>query len=390
MTPPTLPLSRNERMTTHRGHLTQAVIHVDRLMHNVCLLQALVGKRPMWPAIKANAYGHGADIISQHLVNLGYTTLCVAHIDEAIALVEGGVQARFILLSATLPEHSDELVAYGFEPVVCTLDMVKGLSRAAAKYGKRIPVHLKVDTGMGRIGIQPSDVPGFLERCRAFPGVSIKSLMSHFALAGEADKSFSHQQIESFRKVTATSCGDGATIFHMANSAAIFDLPESYFDAVRPGIAIYGLPPSPTMINPRVSELKPVLEWKTRITYLKEVAPGIGLGYGHTFHTQKPSLIATVPLGYGDGISQRLSNQLEVLIGARRCPQVGRICMDQCLIDVTALRGQIAVGDEVVIIGRQGEEDITADELADKLGTSNYEIVAHIAARVPRIVVESP
>jgi alanine racemase len=143
------------------------------------------------------------------------------------------------------------------------------------------------------------------------------------------------------------------------------------------------------MANPRVHELKPALEWQTRITYLKDVPADTGLSYGHTFYTEKPSLIATIPLGYGDGISQRLSNQLDLLVGGRRCPQVGRICMDQSLVDVTALRGRVAVGDEVVIVGQQGREDVRADELADKLGTINYEIVTHIAARVPRIAVDT-
>jgi alanine racemase len=176
-------------------------------------------------------------------------------------------------------------------------------------------------------------------------------------------------------------------MYHLANSAALFDLPEAYFDAVRPGIAIYGLTPSRTIMNPRVHDLKPVLEWKTRITYLKEVPAGVGLSYGHTFRTVRPSLIATIPLGYGDGISRRLSDKLELLVGGIRCTQVGCICMDQCLIDVTALRGRVKLGDEVVIIGQQGEDTVTVDELAEKLGTINYEIVTSIAQRVPRTAV---
>jgi alanine racemase len=175
----------------------------------------------------------------------------------------------------------------------------------------------------------------------------------------------------------------------MANSAAILDLPGSYFDAVRPGIAMYGLRPSWEIGNPRVHELKPVLEWKTRITFLKEVPAGTGLSYGHAFHTKKPSLIATMPIGYGDGLSRNLSNTLEVVVRGVRCPQVGRITMDMSLIDVTALRGQVELGDAVVIIGRQGAEEVTADELAAKLGTINYEVVTCISHRVPRVVVEA-
>ena len=374
-------------MDYRTSHLTQVFIHLEHLAYNMRLLQELVGRRPLWPAIKANAYGHGADIIGHYLVQLGYTHLCVAHVAEAIELVEAGVNATFLVLSAMLPAHSDDFVAYGFEPVVCTRDMVEGLARAAAKAGKQVAVHLKVDTGMGRIGIQPEDVTAFLERCRDFPALVVKGLMSHFPSADETDKTFSRQQIALFQQLKAATSGYGIAVYHLANSAAIFDLPEAYFDAVRPGIAIYGLLPSSTMVNPRVQALKPVLEWKTCITYLKEVPTGTGLSYGHIFHTAQPSLIATIPLGYGDGLSRRLSNQLTLLVHGRRCRQVGRICMDQSLVDVTALRGRVQVGDEVVIIGRQGQEEVTADELAARLGTINYEIVTAIAKRVPRIAV---
>jgi alanine racemase len=351
------------------------------------LLQELVGKRPLWPAIKANAYGHGAEIIGRHLVRLGYKRLCVAHVAEAINLIEAGVRATFLVLSASLPENSEYLVMYNCEPVVCTLAMVKALARTAAKAGKQVAVHLKVDTGMGRIGIRPDEVPTFLDRCGAFPAVVVRGLMSHFPLAPEADKSFARQQIALFRHVQEATRAYGITSYHMANSAAIFDLPEAHCDAARPGIAIYGLKPAPTIANPRVHELKPVLEWKTRITYLKEVPAGTGLSYGHTFRTTRPSLIATVPVGYGDGLSRRLSNNLALVVGGMRCPQVGQICMDQSLIDVTALRGRVKIGDEVVIIGQQGQAVVTVDELADTLGAINYEVVASIAQRVPRIAI---
>jgi len=175
----------------------------------------------------------------------------------------------------------------------------------------------------------------------------------------------------------------------MANSAAILDLSESCFDAARAGIAIYGLAPSPNIINPRVKELRPVMRLTSRVNFLKEVAAGVGLSYGHAFHTRHPSLIATVPIGYGDGYPRRLSNDVEVLVGGIRCPQVGHITMDMSLIDVTALRGRVELGDEVVIIGRQGTEEITADELAVKLNTINYEVVTCIQDRVPRVAIDS-
>jgi alanine racemase len=354
----------------------------------MALLQDHVGNRLLLPAIKANAYGHGAEIIGTHLVSLGYNTLCVAHLCEAIELAEVGLTANIIILSPTLAEKSEYFVEYGFEPVLCTLDMAKSLSIAASKRDKKIAFHLKVDTGMGRVGIRPDEVTAFLERCRDYPGIYAKGIMSHLPRADEEDKNFSGNQIDIFRKVREASKGYGISIYHFANSAAIFDLPDAYFDAARPGISIYGLKPSSTIANPRVNELKPILEWKTRIIYLKEVPSGTGLSYGHIYHTQRPSLIASIPLGYGDGLSRLLSNRFDLLIHGIRCPQVGRICMDQCLVDVTALKKSVNLGDEVVIIGKQGNDEITADELALKLGTINYEIVTSIAKRVPRIIFQ--
>jgi alanine racemase len=369
------------------NRLRQVLIHLDRLTHNVRLLQAQVGKCSLWPVIKANAYGHSAEIVARHLVRLGYRTLGVADVAEAAALTDAGIDATFLILSALLPEHSEALVAYGCEPVVCTFEMIESLARAAQKAGKRVAVHLKVDTGMGRIGIRPEEVPAFLERCRAFPALRVRGLMSHFPRAEEADKTYSREQIERFRCVTEATRACRIEVRHMANSAAILDLPDSHFDAVRPGIAVYGLRPSRYIANPRVHDLKPVLEWKTRIIFIKEVPVGTGLSYGHAFHTTRPSLIATVPVGYAEGLDRRLSNNIELLVHGVRCSQVGRITMDMSLIDVSALRGQVALGDEVVIIGRQGTEEVTADELAEKLGTISYEVVSTISQRVVRVAV---
>ena len=365
-------------------HATRACIYLDRLTHNLALLQELVGRRPMWPAIKANGYGHGMELVAGHLVGLGYSTLCVAHVSEAAALAGAGIEATFVLLSAAPADHSEEIVEYGCEPVVCTQDVCGALARAADRVGRTVAVHLAVDTGMGRIGIYPDDVPGFLDYCHSLPALRVKGLMSHFPCADERDKSVSLEAIESFNRAVAAARPFGIGICHFANSAAIFDLPGSYLDAVRPGISIYGLRPSSEIANPRVEQLRPVLEWRSKITFLKEVPAGTGLSYGHTYRTTRPSLIATVPVGYGDGLHRRLSNNLEMLVGGRRCPQVGRITMDQSLLDVTQLRGRVRPGDEVVIIGRQGDGEVTADELAEKLQTINYEIVTAISPRVPR------
>jgi alanine racemase len=371
-------------MYSHPHHLTRAIINLDHLTDNMGLLQELAGRRPMWPAIKANAYGHGMEIIARHLLKLGYDTLCVAHVSEAVELIEAGIETTFILLSASLPPDSEAIIRYGCEPAICTIEMAEALATEAEKAGKQASVHLMVDTGMGRVGIAPNEVVSFLDRCHRYPALRVRGLMSHFPCADEADKKLSLQETKLFQSVIEMARTYAIDVHHMANSAAIFDLPGARFDAVRPGIAIYGLAPSSEILNPRVSELKPVLEWKSRITFLKEVPAGTGLSYGHIFHTQQPSLIATIPVGYGDGLSRSLSNNFEVLVRGRRCQQVGHITMDQSLVDVTALRGQVELGDEVVLIGQQQQERVTADELAGKLGTINYEIVTGIAQRVTR------
>lgn len=368
-------------------HLTRAYIHLDRLTHNVRLLQRQVGERPMWPCIKAGAYGHGAEIVARHLLGLGYDTFCVATVVEAAALRNVGIGANFIVLSATLPEHSAALVAYDCEPAICSREMAQALAQKAAAVGKRISIHLMVDTGMGRIGIRPEEVEAFIEWCRGFPSLHVRAVMSHFPCADERDKGYSLAQLERFNRVVETSRALGVDCHHMANSAAILDLPTAHLDAVRPGIAIYGLRPSRDIVNPLVHKLQPVLEWKTRITFLKEVAAGEGLSYGHAYITDRPSLIATVPVGYADGLARGLSNNMDFLVHGVRCPQVGRVTMDMSLIDVTALRGQVSLGDDVVLVGQQEAESLSADELAERLGTINYEITTRIGHRVPRIAV---
>ncbi len=370
-------------MSLSGGHLSQARINLDHLAHNLSLLSSLAGGRPLWPAIKANAYGHGAALIARAIVALGHDTLCVAHVGEAAELRDGGIDARLLVMSATLPEHAEELVAYGCEVALCTVEMADALAAAAQRSGRRVAVHVKVDTGMGRNGVQPDAASAFLAHCRGLAALEVRGLMSHFARADEADKAPSFEQLARFQALAEK---EQVPVLHMANSAAIFDLPDAGFDAVRPGISIYGLAPSSTIANPRVAELKPVLEWTTRVTYLKEVPEGTGLSYGHGYRTARPSLIATVPVGYGDGLSRRLSNRCELLLQGVRCPQVGRITMDQSLVDVTDLKDPVRIGDEAVIIGRQGDAEITADELASKLDTINYEIVTAIAGRVPRRV----
>lgn len=369
--------------------LNRVYLHPDRLEHNMRVLERCVGDRPLWPCIKANAYGHGAVPIARRLLGLGYDTFAVADVSEAASLADAGIDATFIVLAPALPEHAEALVALGCEPVVCALEMVQALAGAAESRGRTVAIHVKVDTGMGRIGIRPDEVGEFLDACAGHRRISLRGIMSHFARADEADKTFSHAQTEVFRGIAEQARAFGVEYAHMANSAAIFDIPDSHLDAARPGVAIYGLAPSATIANPRVRELEPVLEWKTRVAFLNELPAGAGVSYGHAYRTEGPSLLAALPVGYGDGLSRRLSNNLDVLIGGIRCPQVGRITMDTTLVDVTVLRGRVNTGDEAVLIGSQGDERVSADELAQRLGTISYEIVTGISSRVPRVTVRA-
>ncbi|MFT5701661.1 MAG: alanine racemase [Desulforhopalus sp.] len=375
-------------MSYRNTHLTRAIIHLDHLTHNMGVLQKQAGKRLLYPAIKANAYGHDAEIIAKHLIHLGYTTLCTAHISEAAELVELGVDATFIILSPTLAENSDYLLDYDFQPVVCSQVQLLALAQAARRRDKQITIHVKVDTGMGRMGVRPDQIRNFLDECKAQPEIIIGSICSHFPRADEDDLSFSKTQLNSFIALKKNTEDYNIPLYHIANSAALFALPEARLDAIRPGICIYGLKPSVSMVEPELNDLKPVMSLTSRITLIKEVAQGTGISYGHMHCTDKPSLIATIPMGYGDGLNRALSNRIEVLIGGERCRQVGRICMDQCMIDVTPLRGKVAMGDEVVIIGTQGSETITVDDVAKRQNTINYEIVTAISRRVPRIVAQ--
>jgi len=371
-------------------HATRAVLHLDRLARNLALLRELAGGRPVWPAIKANAYGHGALPVARALVAAGCEALCLARAEEAAELAESGVRARFLLMAPALPDASDLVASHGFEPAVCTREAVDALARAAERAGRRLDVHVKVDTGMGRAGIRPDELPAFLAHCAAQPALRVRGIMSHFPRADEGDVAFSEAQIRAF----AAACEDArrgcasAPLRHMANSAALFALPASRFDAVRPGIALYGLAPGPKLASPRVAELAPVLEWTTRVAFLKEVPAGTGLSYGHDFRTTRPSLVATLPVGYGDGLRRALSGRIHVLVGGVPCPQVGRVTMDQILVDVTALRGRVALGDPAVLLGRQGEAEIRVEAWADLLGTIPYEVLTGIASRVPRVALD--
>jgi len=363
---------------------TWAEIDLDAIAHNVRAIRAKIGRRvKMLAAVKADAYGHGAVPVSCTALEHGADMLGVATVEEAVELRENEVAAPILILGCVLPEEAEAVVEHGLAATVCDLAVAEALSRSAVAQAKRVSVHVKVDTGMGRIGVRPDEALEFVRRIVRLHGLSLDGLFTHFPSADETDKTFTRQQIAAFSQVIQELEADGIRIplKHAANSAAILDLPESYFDMVRPGLILYGLHPSPDV--QRSMALKPAMTLKTRVVFLKDVPAGTPLSYSRTFTTRRPSRIATLPIGYADGLSRGLSNKGAALIRGQRAAVVGRICMDQCLADVTDIPGA-AVGDEVVVYGTQGGERISIEEVAQVVGTIPYEITCAVSRRVPR------
>ncbi len=279
------------------------------------------------------------------------------------------------------------MVSYDITPAVCEFEMIEKLSESAVQMNKMTKIHLKVDTGMGRIGIFPYDVLRFIKRIKALKNVEIEGIFTHFSVADEKDKFYTEEQFRKFIEILTILEKEGIKIpiKHVGNSATLLDLPHMWLDMVRPGIAIYGLYPSKEV--KKTINLIPAQQFKTKIVFIKELPLGESISYGRTYITKRRMRVASLPVGYADGYNRLLSNQGEVLVRGQRVPIIGRVCMDQCMIDVTNLT-QVEIGDEVVLWGRQGEEMITVEEIAQKIRTINYEIV-HMPdkKRVPKLFI---
>jgi alanine racemase len=360
-------------------------VNLEHIVFNLDLIRKRVGQETeIMAVVKADAYGHGMIPVARKLVDAGVARLAVALPEEGIELREAGLTLPIQIMGELLSAQYPLIIDYNLIPSIAGMESARAINELASLQGKIKQVHIKVDTGMGRIGAQPSEAFELIREISELPFIEIEGIMTHFASADEADKEYTYYQWERFDYLLRELAEKGISIpiKHAANSAAILDLPQFNLDLVRPGIILYGMMPSSEV--DQSFPLKPALSWKTRIVFLKEVGEGTAISYGSTFVTQRRSRIATIPLGYADGYSRLLSNQGQVLINGLRAPVVGRICMDQFMIDVTDIP-DAAVGDEVVLIGRQGEEEITAMEMADLIGTINYEITCNIAKRVPRI-----
>jgi alanine racemase len=336
--------------------------------------------------VKANAYGHGGIALAKEAQAAGLQWLAVSSIEDGIQLREAGIKANILILDNIFPfENFQVVIAHFLTPTISTITGLMALEELAVKINKRINFHLQVDTGMGRIGTLSEAAYPLLQKIAQSSEVCMTGMYTHFAVA-DTDPVFTKNQIDSFTKIVrfAKINLDLKFIAHSANSASLFKYKRSHLDMVRPGLSLYGL--SPFKHSDRFLNLKPVLSWKTKIIFLKKVPAGFSISYGRTFVTSKTSIIATLPVGYADGLNRLLSNRGDVLIGGKRCPIVGNITMDMTMVDVSDVKG-VALGDEVVIIGRQGSEQIKTDELAKLQDTITYEVTCDISSRVPRIVV---
>ncbi|HBY56551.1 MAG TPA: alanine racemase [Candidatus Atribacteria bacterium] len=369
---------------------TWVEINLDAIAKNVRNIKKLIGeKKELMAVVKGNAYGHDVLEVSSVVLDNGANRLAVARLEEGILLREAGITVPILVLGLTLKEQAELLVLYDITPAVSEYEMLEKLSKSAIKMNKIAKIHLKVDTGMGRIGIFPQEVLGFIKKVKSLKNVEIEGIFTHFSVADEKDKAYTENQFKKFNKVLIDIKREGINISikHVGNSATLLDLPHMWLDMLRPGISIYGLYPSPEV--KKTIDLIPAQEFKTRIIFLKELPAGESIGYGRTYITKRRTLVASLPVGYADGYNRLLSNQGEVLVRGNRVPIIGRICMDQCMIDVTKLP-QVEAGDEVVLWGKQGDEVISVEEIAQKIGTINYEIV-HMPdkKRVPKLFIKN-
>jgi alanine racemase len=354
------------------------------LRHNVDVVTALLGPQVgIMAVVKADAYGHGAVACARALERKVWG-FAVSLVEEGIELRRGGVEAPVIVLGSFYGYSHRDVVAYKLTPVVSEESDLTRFGRAVEELnGRRLGVHLKIDTGMSRLGLRPERLPAFLTALKREERVELTGLCTHLADADGPEAQPTIDQLEAFERARAQvdAAGLRPTLVHAANSAGAARFIGTRFDLVRPGLALYGYAPAQ---SESLLGLRPVLTLKSRIVSLREVPAGTGVSYGHAFVTQRPSLVATVPIGYADGYTRRLSERAEVLVGGRRAPVIGNITMDMCMVDVTSADG-VRVGDEVVLLGAQGSESITAEELAARSGTIAWEIFCSISKRVPRV-----
>lgn len=363
---------------------TTAEIDLNAISGNLSLIKSLSRNRPVIAVVKADAYGHGAVEVSRRLAREGLAMLAVAFTDEAKELRNAGIDVPILVL---FDPDIDDIFSYNLTPVISDLKTAVSIARKAERVRQTVNVHIKVDTGMGRMGITGDAVREILEIAQ-LGGIHVDGVMSHFSEADLADSSFAQHQISKMKATQRHLSEKGLDVpfFHMANSAAVLTIPESHFDAVRPGLMLYGYSPlrQAEFKAYYPTELAPAMTVKTRLVSVKRVQSGTPISYGRTFTTKRSSVIGVLSVGYADGFSIRFSNNSEVIVRSRRVPIVGRVCMDLTMVDITDIE-DVSEGDEVIIIGKQGNETIDAVELARKADTIAYEILTSLGNRAKRI-----
>lgn len=364
---------------------THVEVNLGVIARNYDAIRAHVGKAEVMPVVKANAYGHGIVEVARHLAAHGARCFGVALLEEAVALRQGGVTAPILVFGGVATRQIPQFIAHHLMMTASSIDKLRQIDEAAAAAKTTVKVHLKIDTGMERIGVHWYSAQGLLEASLGFKHVEVAGIYSHFASSDAEDLGSARLQLERFLETLTfyekRSLPTPAR--HMANSGGILQLPESHLDLVRPGIMLYGVYPS--VEARRTVAVEPALSWKSQVVYFKVVQPGNAVSYGGTWQSDHPVRVVTVPVGYGDGYFRAISNKGHVIIRGQRHPIVGRVCMDQFMVNLEW--GTAYNGDEVTIIGRDGDETITAQEVAEWAGTIPYEVLTNLHARVPRVYV---
>ncbi len=362
---------------------TVVEVNLARLTENFRAIQAAVAPAAVMPIVKANAYGHGLVPVARHLVGLGATTLGVAFLEEAVALREAGVTVPTLVMGGVFGDQIPVFLRHGLALTASSIDKLRHIDETAREMGVTAKVHLKIDTGMERIGVHYYNAEGLLARAAECRHCVVEGIYSHFANADAGDLTSARLQLSRFLDVLTWYDRHGVAppVRHIANSGAVLQLRESHLDLVRPGILLYGVYPSAEVS--RTIAVQPALSWKSRVVYFKVVKPDHPVSYGSTWQTDHPVRVVTIPVGYGDGYFRALSSVAQVMIRGKRYPVVGRVCMDQIMVN---LEWETAYnGDEVVLIGADGSERITCEDLAEWAGTIPYEVLTNINTRVPRV-----
>ncbi len=366
-------------------------IDLSALAVNIGELRARIGpRRLLYAVVKANAYGHGAELIAPAAIEAGVDRLAVAAVNEAISLRDAGVRVPILLLGYTPPELAETLLEYDLSVSVYEARAALAFAEIAARAGRSLTVHLKVDTGMHRLGIDPAEAPGLCAMFPEYPNLRLEGIYTHFSTADETDKAYSRMQLRRFNDLLEqlVRAGCRPPIAHAANSAATVHLPEAHLDAVRCGILLYGLSPSDEV--PAPPKMKPILSWKARIAQVRSLNAGEPVSYGNSWRAPGPRTVAIVPVGYADGFPRSPRTWKSVLIRGRELPVVGRICMDHVFVDVTELvvsGSPVSRDEEVVLIGTQLGAAISVEDAAARLKTNNYEVASRLMARLPRIAI---